>query len=71
MTKKLYEKFMDSQTPLHTPWRVYGNKTHKLICKNYGHMVTGELDNLEVISAKYSKNKDFVRVIIRETEEAL
>ena len=49
----LYDLFMGAyDEATNSPWRVYGNKSHKLLTDDYGKMTSNELDNLVVSSCR-------------------
>lgn len=65
--KTLWEQFVDaSLKSTSIPWRVYGNKSHKLICQDYGSLKDDDetIDNLKVVSCK--KKNGYWRITIAE-----
>lgn len=64
MGKTLWEifvgAFFDSTS---IPWRIYGNRSHRLLCPDYGSLRGDSiLDDLRVV--KCAKKKGYWRVVV-------
>lgn len=62
MMKTLWETFECAYfEATRIPWRIYGNHSHKLLCRDYGELKKSGLDDMEVI--KCSKKNGYWRIL--------
>lgn len=67
MRKTLWELFLNADFDVtRIPWRIYGNRSHRLLCADYGSMKDDDmtLDNSEVIKA--TKKGSYWRIVIAD-----
>lgn len=61
----LWNTYMGAySSALSVPWKVYGNHSHRLLCKDYRNDKSGKLDNLTVV--KCIKKDDYWRIVVAD-----
>ena len=64
--RTLWETYRNSMIPIEIPWRVYGNRSHRLICENYGATTWNEDDIDKMLVVKVTPKKRYVRVVVED-----
>jgi hypothetical protein len=65
MKRTLWEVFLNAYFSVTSiPWRIYGNHSHRLLCKDYGSLRTDGLDDLQVV--KCTKKKGYWRIVVAD-----
>lgn len=67
--KSLCEFFMDSYFG-NVPWRIYGNRSHRLLCKSYADLIKEScLDDMEIVSVTFRSSRRlgvYFRVVVSD-----
>lgn len=65
MKRTLWEVFLNADfSTTRILWKIYGNHSHRLLCKDYGSLRLDELDDLQVV--KCTKKKGYWRIVVAD-----
>lgn len=69
MKKTLWELYLNAYDhSSDIAWRIYGNKSHRLLCDDYQQTTSDDLDNLIVVrcTRKRTAKKDYWRIVVAD-----
>lgn len=65
MKRTLWEVFLNADfSATRILWKIYGNHSHRLLCKDYGSLRSDELDDLYVV--KCTMKKGYWRIVVAD-----